>query len=97
MPVEIAGTTLYTLQEISQQLQVSLATLRGYIEKGRLHAVRVGRSYRVSEEALRAFLQPVPPGELAPPEDPQADPILRVIGIGEDGTLSRDIDSRLYD
>jgi hypothetical protein len=30
--------------------------LRGYIEQGRLNAVKIGRSYRVTEEDLREFL-----------------------------------------
>lgn len=45
------------MAKLDRQLDVSVATLRSYIEQGRLQALRVGRSYRVTEEALKAFLQ----------------------------------------
>lgn len=56
MPVQVAGLRLYTLDELSKILEVNKVTLRGYIEKGRLKAVKIGRSYRVTEEDLREFL-----------------------------------------
>jgi excisionase family DNA binding protein len=56
MPVQVAGLKLYTLDELSKILKVNKVTLRGYIEKGRLNAVKIGRSYRVTEEDLREFL-----------------------------------------
>ena len=96
MSIEIAGTTLYTLKEISEQLDVSVATLRTYIEKGRLKAVRLGRKYRVTQEALQDFLQSpslASNSAIGPPED---DPILQVIGIGADGKMTQDLDRALY-
>jgi excisionase family DNA binding protein len=56
MPVQIAGLKLYNLNELSKVLMVNKVTLRGYIEQGRLKAVKIGRSYRVTEEDLREFL-----------------------------------------
>lgn len=56
MPIEIAGLKLYDVKEIAQAMKVSRITVRGYIEKGRLNAVKVGRSYRVTEDALKDFL-----------------------------------------
>lgn len=96
MSIEIAGTTVYTLEEIASRLQVSVATLRTYVDEGRLRASRVGRSFRVTAEALRDFLDPErPPSRpVGPPED---DPLLRVIGIGSDGELAHGIDDQLYD
>lgn len=96
MSVEIAGTTVYTLKEISSQLGVSVAALRGYIDEGRLAATRVGRSYRVTEEALRKFLGAGRSTRSEAPAPPAEDPILEVIGLGEDGDLSRDLDDQLY-
>jgi excisionase family DNA binding protein len=96
MAVEIAGTSLYTLKDLSERLNVSVATLRGYIEKGRLHATRVGRSYRVTGEALQAFLQSSSLSLGPRPGPPEDDPILRVAGIGADGALTHHIDRELY-
>ena len=56
MPIQVAGLKLYNLDELSKILEVNKVTLRGYIEQGRLKAVKVGRSYRVTEEDLREFL-----------------------------------------
>jgi len=60
-----------------------------------LQALKVGRSYRVTEEALKAFLQSssAPTSSPGAPED---DPILQVAGIGEDGTLTHHINRELY-
>ena len=96
MSVTIAGTTLYTLREVSERMSVSVATLRSYIDSGRLEATRVGREYRVTDEALRSFLglNPAAPADL--PSATEEDPILAVIGLGHDGAMSRDTDEELY-
>ena len=56
MPLKVAGLKLYNLDELSKVLKVNKVTLRNYIEQGRLKAVKIGRSYRVTEEDLRGFL-----------------------------------------
>lgn len=47
---------VYTLKELEEKLGISYRTLLKYIKEGRLKAVRIGRSWRVSEENLKAFL-----------------------------------------
>lgn len=96
MSVELAGITLYNLKDLAAQLDVSVATLRSYIEQGRLQAIKVGRSYRVTEEALKTFLRSSSSPPVCSPGTPEDDPILQVAGIGEDGTLTRHIDRELY-
>ncbi|MEW6753683.1 MAG: helix-turn-helix domain-containing protein [Candidatus Latescibacterota bacterium] len=96
MPVEIAGTTVYTLEEIAEKLDVPVATLRTYVDERRPRATRVGRTFRVTSEALRDFLDPGRARELAEPGPGEEDPFLRVIGIGVDGGLTRHIDQGLY-
>ncbi len=44
MPVQVAGLKVYNLDELSKILEVNKVTLRGYIEQGRLKAVKIGRS-----------------------------------------------------
>ena len=56
MPLKVAGLKLYNLDELSKVLKVNKVTLRNYIEQGRLKAVKIGRSYRVTEEDPRGFL-----------------------------------------
>jgi len=46
----------FTVHEIAELLQVSEATVRGWIHSGELHAVKFGRDFRVANENLEAFL-----------------------------------------
>lgn len=47
----------YTVQQAAQQLQSAPATVRKLIHGKQLHAVRVGRRWRIPKESLDAFLQ----------------------------------------
>ena len=48
---------LLTPEEIAEMLQIHVLTVYGYIRRGKLDAVRLGRSYRVSHEDIRLFLE----------------------------------------
>lgn len=47
---------MYNLIDVEKILNVSGRTVLTYIYSGRLKAVKIGRSWRVSEESLDAFL-----------------------------------------
>ncbi len=47
----------YTLAEIAEQLQITRRTLYSWVKEGKLPAVKLGRQWRVSEEALADFLK----------------------------------------
>lgn len=47
---------LYTLKEVEEILKVTQRTLYRYIKEGNLQAVKVGREWRVTHEALQAFI-----------------------------------------
>lgn len=47
---------VYTLQDAAKVLKLSQDTVRNYIKAGKLHAVKIGRGYRLTEEDLRNFL-----------------------------------------
>jgi excisionase family DNA binding protein len=49
--------TVLTVAEIASRLRVSKMTVYRLIHDGSLQHVRVGRSYRVSERVLRAYLK----------------------------------------
>ena len=55
---EINGIKLYTLQEIAKTLNITIITLRKYINTKKIFAIRIGRRYWIPEEALIKFLQP---------------------------------------
>lgn len=46
----------YTLKEVSEMLKVSMTTIYRYVESGKLGAVKIGNSYRVTDEDLRKFI-----------------------------------------
>ena len=50
---------LFTVNEAADRLRISPMTVRRHITAGRLHAVRVGRSIRISREAIERFAVPV--------------------------------------
>lgn len=47
----------YTPQEIAEKLKVSKLTVYDLIKKGELEAVKIGKIYRISQEALDNFLK----------------------------------------
>lgn len=49
-------TKIYNLHELEEMLQVTQRTLYNYIKAGRLRAVKIGGTWRVTEENLNAFL-----------------------------------------
>lgn len=47
----------FTVAEVASVMRVSKMTVYRLVNSGELNAVRVGRSYRVPEAALTAFLK----------------------------------------
>jgi len=53
MPVE----PVYTVKECAEKLKTTERTVLELIRKQRLRAVKVGREYRITEEALNDFIK----------------------------------------
>jgi excisionase family DNA binding protein len=51
-----ARARFLTVQEVADQLRVSTMTVYRIIKAGELRAVRVGKSYRLREEDIDAYL-----------------------------------------
>lgn len=56
MPKKISGIELYDLQELSKKLGVHFVTLERYCRQGKIRAQKIGRSWQVSGENLKAFI-----------------------------------------
>ncbi|MBN2385138.1 helix-turn-helix domain-containing protein [bacterium] len=56
-PKEFEGLKLFSLREISEQLDISERTLRKHIQTGELKARRLGRKYFCTENAIKEFLE----------------------------------------
>lgn len=52
----MAEIKVYTLDEVSDIMKVTKRTLYNYIKAGTLHAVKMGKYWRVSEESLQDFI-----------------------------------------
>ncbi|MBQ2350501.1 MAG: helix-turn-helix domain-containing protein [Cytophagales bacterium] len=48
---------VYTTEETLKILKVTQRTLYRYIKAGQIKAIKLGREYRITEEALKAFLE----------------------------------------
>jgi excisionase family DNA binding protein len=47
--------SLYSLEDVATRLGLNVRTVRAYVRSGRLRAVKIGKQYRVSREALEAL------------------------------------------
>lgn len=47
----------YSVTEVAERLQVHWQSILTYIKKGELEAVKLGRGYRISDEAIQEFLE----------------------------------------
>ena len=50
-------TNLLTPEQVAQVLQVHVLTVYSYIRRGKLDAVRIGRSYRIMPKDLSYFIE----------------------------------------
>lgn len=51
-----SSVKFFTVAEVAAQIRVSKMTVYRLVHNGHLEAVRVGRSFRVSEQALEDYL-----------------------------------------
>ena len=47
---------LYTTEQVAKLLQIHPLTVLKYIRSGKLHAIKLGRIYRIQESAIEEFL-----------------------------------------
>lgn len=69
MPKKIGSLTLYSVDDLHEQLGLSKMTIRTYLREGRIRGRKLGVSWYVTEEALREYF-----GESAQSNDARPDP-----------------------
>jgi len=57
MPVKIGKLVLYTVEEVTETLDVRAETIRDYLRRGKLVGNRIGVKWYVSEDTLRTFFE----------------------------------------
>lgn len=55
MPKKIGDLTLYSVDDLHEQLGISKMTLRTYLREGRIRGRKLGVSWYVTEEAIREY------------------------------------------
>src|SRR5947209_4550898 len=73
----------YTPQEVAGLLRVKVTTVYDYIRAGRLRAARIGKSYRIAERDLEAFV-----AAATPPEE-RTDPARFLYPLPDDPAFER--------
>ena len=56
MPVKLADTTLYSVSEVDQELNVTTVTVRNYIRQGHLKGKKITGRWLITEKDLKNFL-----------------------------------------
>lgn len=57
MPVRIEKTKFYVVWEIAEILHLTKESIGNYIHQGRIHAIKIGSSWHISQESLNEFLK----------------------------------------
>lgn len=55
--IKIGDTTAYDVKEVAQAFSLSVATVRKYIKEGRLKGAKFGKSYYMTEQAIKDYLE----------------------------------------
>jgi excisionase family DNA binding protein len=89
--VEFVQSTLYSAEDVAAVLGLHVRTVRGYVRDGRLPAVRIGKQYRITEEALQEFTG----GRRSPAATPPAAPRIEVSAIVQIEPAGRRLTDRI--
>jgi len=64
MPRHIGALTLYSVEDLHEQLGLSKVTIRAYLRQGKIRGRKLGVKWYVTEEALREYFET--PADLKP-------------------------------
>lgn len=93
---------MLTIEEAAKFLRIDVQTAYRYAREAKIPAIRVGRNWRVLQETLEAWLKEKAGKDRGAWHRRQVcpsrreDPLLKVMGIIRDGTLTKNIDEVLY-
>jgi len=57
MPIRVNKIKFYLVEEISDILHLSKESVVKYIHQGRIHAIKIGSSWHISNASLNEFLE----------------------------------------
>lgn len=86
MPKQIGNLTLYSVDDLHQQLGLSKMTIRAYLRDGKIRARKLGVKWYVTEEALREYFNE--PSDSGPSQEPKKPKNYRYIVKGINDLVS---------
>ena len=57
MPIKLADTTLYTVEDIAHKLNVTTVSVRNYIRQGHLKGQKITGRWFITEDDLKEFMK----------------------------------------
>jgi excisionase family DNA binding protein len=77
---------LYSVEQVAERLGLHVRTVRAYIRDGRLRAVRIGKSYRITRGDLETLTGPQAPGP-SPARHIEVSSIVEMEGVSLDASI----------
>lgn len=68
MPKQIGNLTLYSVDDLHRQLDLSKMTIRSYLREGRIRGRKLGVKWYVTEDALRSYFGESAAGQAGQPQ-----------------------------
>ena len=88
MPKTIGDLTLYSVDDLHEQLGISKMTLRTYLREGRIRGRKLGVSWYVTEEAIREYFDEPQPESGSPDKKKKSSKKYRYIVQGINDLVS---------
>lgn len=82
MPKQLGNLTLFSVDDLHEQLGLSKMTIRAYLREGKIRAKKLGVQWYVTEEALREYFDE-PSANTKKPNKPKASYRYIVKGIND--------------
>ena len=57
MPIRMNGIKYFLTEDLVDMLPISLQAIRNYVRTGKIHGIKIGRSYYISNASINEFLQ----------------------------------------
>ena len=54
---KVADIDVYTLEEIAEQMECTIESMRKYVKEGRLKSQKIGGRYYCTRDAVKAFIE----------------------------------------
>jgi len=57
VPIRMNGIKYFLVEDLVDMLPISIQAIRNYVRTGKIHGIKIGRSYYISNASINEFLQ----------------------------------------